>query len=73
MQKTWFITGAGRGLGAAIAKAALRAGERVVATARNLGAITGSVAIRRCDMICADKTNPIPDETDPDASLSTCI
>ena len=33
----------------------------------------GSVAIRRCDMICADKTNPMPDETDPDASLSACI
>jgi NAD(P)-dependent dehydrogenase (short-subunit alcohol dehydrogenase family) len=40
MQKTWFITGAGRGLGAEIAKAALRAGERVAATARNPGAIT---------------------------------
>jgi NAD(P)-dependent dehydrogenase (short-subunit alcohol dehydrogenase family) len=34
MQKTWFITGASRGLGATIAKAALQAGDRVVATAR---------------------------------------
>jgi NAD(P)-dependent dehydrogenase (short-subunit alcohol dehydrogenase family) len=34
MQKTWFITGAGRGLGAEIVKAALLAGDRVVATGR---------------------------------------
>jgi NAD(P)-dependent dehydrogenase (short-subunit alcohol dehydrogenase family) len=36
MNKVWFITGAGSGLGAGIAKAALRAGDRVVATGRNL-------------------------------------
>ena len=35
MQKTWFITGAARGLGAHIAQAALRAGDRVVATGRS--------------------------------------
>src|SRR5580765_2175597 len=34
--KVWFITGAGSGLGTGIAKAALRAGDRVVATGRNL-------------------------------------
>lgn len=34
MAKTWFITGASRGLGLEIAKAALRAGHRVVATGR---------------------------------------
>ena len=34
MSKTWFITGASRGLGVDIAKAALRAGDRVVATGR---------------------------------------
>ena len=34
MSKTWFITGASRGLGVDIAKAALRAGDRVVATSR---------------------------------------
>jgi NAD(P)-dependent dehydrogenase (short-subunit alcohol dehydrogenase family) len=36
MSKVWFITGAGSGLGAGIAQAALRAGDRVVATGRNL-------------------------------------
>lgn len=35
MEKIWFITGAGRGLGRAIAQAALDAGNRIVATARN--------------------------------------
>ncbi len=34
MHKTWFITGASRGLGVEIAKAALRSGDRVVATGR---------------------------------------
>jgi NAD(P)-dependent dehydrogenase (short-subunit alcohol dehydrogenase family) len=36
MSKVWFITGAGSGIGAGIAKAALRAGASVVATGRNL-------------------------------------
>src|SRR5262249_52397466 len=35
MQKTWFITGASRGLGAEIVKAAVQAGDQVVAAARN--------------------------------------
>jgi NAD(P)-dependent dehydrogenase (short-subunit alcohol dehydrogenase family) len=36
MSKIWFITGAGSGIGAATAVAALKAGDRVVATGRNL-------------------------------------
>lgn len=36
MSKVWFITGAGSGIGAGTAKAALAAGDRVVATGRNL-------------------------------------
>lgn len=35
MSKVWFITGAGSGIGAATARAALGAGDRVVATGRN--------------------------------------
>ena len=34
-KKVWFITGAGRGMGIDIAKAALAAGHAVVATGRN--------------------------------------
>ena len=37
--KTWLITGAGRGMGADIAKAALAAGRDVVATGRNPDAV----------------------------------
>src|SRR4029077_13879271 len=40
MSKVWFITGAGRGMGADIAKAALAAGNRVVATGRNIDKVT---------------------------------
>ena len=37
MRTVWFITGAGRGIGAGTAKAALQAGDRVVATGRPRG------------------------------------
>ena len=36
MSKVWLITGAGSGIGRGIAKAALKADDRVVATGRNL-------------------------------------
>ena len=36
MRKVWFITGAGSGIGAGTVKAALAAGDRVVATGRNV-------------------------------------
>ena len=40
MSKVWLITGASRGLGLAMAKAALKAGDSVVATARDPAAVT---------------------------------
>lgn len=43
MSKVWFITGATRGLGAELAKAALAAGDRVVATGRNIEAVIGKL------------------------------
>src|SRR5438876_3066298 len=39
-QKVWFITGAARGIGTEIAKAALAAGNQVVATGRKPEAVT---------------------------------
>src|SRR6478735_2592765 len=38
-KQTWFITGAGRGMGLEFAKAALTAGHQVVATGRNPDAV----------------------------------
>ena len=40
MSKVWFITGAGRGMGVDFAKAALAAGDRVVASGRNRDAVS---------------------------------
>ena len=42
-KKVWFITGAGRGMGVEIAKAALAAGNAVVATGRNTDAVAKAV------------------------------
>jgi NAD(P)-dependent dehydrogenase (short-subunit alcohol dehydrogenase family) len=42
-KKIWFITGAGRGMGVDIAKAALAAGDAVVATGRNPDAVAEAV------------------------------
>ncbi|MFF9567394.1 SDR family NAD(P)-dependent oxidoreductase [Streptomyces sp. NPDC014685] len=39
--RTWFITGASRGLGRAFTEAALFAGDRVVAVARDIGPLAG--------------------------------
>jgi NAD(P)-dependent dehydrogenase (short-subunit alcohol dehydrogenase family) len=41
--KVWLITGAGRGLGADIARAALAAGHMVVATGRNADAVSAAL------------------------------
>jgi NAD(P)-dependent dehydrogenase (short-subunit alcohol dehydrogenase family) len=42
-KKTWLITGAGRGMGVDIAKAALAAGHNVVATGRNTATVAEAV------------------------------
>jgi NAD(P)-dependent dehydrogenase (short-subunit alcohol dehydrogenase family) len=58
-RKVWFITGAGRGMGVDIAKAALAAGNAVVATGRNTATVTA--ALGRDDDLLAAKL----DVTDP--------
>ena len=42
MSKVWLITGASRGLGRAFTQEALKAGDRVVATARNSEHLTAA-------------------------------
>jgi NAD(P)-dependent dehydrogenase (short-subunit alcohol dehydrogenase family) len=44
MRKVWFITGAGRGIGAQVATAALEAGDRVVVTGRNAAQLAQTYA-----------------------------
>jgi NAD(P)-dependent dehydrogenase (short-subunit alcohol dehydrogenase family) len=58
---TWFITGANRGLGLEIARAALEAGDQVVATARNpeslltvLGDFGDRLAVAPLDVTASD-------------------
>jgi NAD(P)-dependent dehydrogenase (short-subunit alcohol dehydrogenase family) len=55
----WFITGAGRGLGADIAKAALAAGHRVVATGRDTAKVAAAAG-ESADLLVAklDITSP---------------
>jgi NAD(P)-dependent dehydrogenase (short-subunit alcohol dehydrogenase family) len=43
MSKVWFVTGAGRGMGTDIARAALDAGHKVVATGRNTDKVAQAV------------------------------
>src|SRR3982750_4841720 len=52
-KKVWLITGAGRGLGVDIAKAALAAGHAVVATGRDATKV--AAAIGDCDSLLAIK------------------
>ncbi|MDP4300611.1 SDR family oxidoreductase [Leptothrix discophora] len=57
-QKIWFITGAGRGLGVDLAKAALAAGHAVVATGRDPSKVAAAVGAHQ-DLLCLalDVTN----------------
>ena len=59
-KKVWFITGAGRGMGTDIAKAALAAGHAVVATGRNPEKVTQAVGASE-DLLAVKL-----DVTDPD-------
>jgi NAD(P)-dependent dehydrogenase (short-subunit alcohol dehydrogenase family) len=58
-KKVWFVTGAGRGMGLGIAKAALGAGHAVIATGRNTDRL-GAALEARDDLLVVplDVTNP---------------
>lgn len=63
MSKIWFITGASRGLGSEIARAALAAGDRVVATSRSAAAVTRALGASE-NLLTLDL-----DVTQPDQSV----
>ena len=65
MQQTWFITGSSRGLGRALVRAALEAGDLVAATARRPDQLADLVAE------FGDRVQPVRlDVTDPAAARS---
>ena len=59
-KKVWLVTGAGRGMGVDIAKAALAAGNAVVATGRRPEAVERALGGARDDLLVVelDVTNP---------------
>jgi NAD(P)-dependent dehydrogenase (short-subunit alcohol dehydrogenase family) len=60
MSKVWFVTGASSGIGTGVVRAALEAGDRVVATARNvekLRSALGQPASDRLALVPLDVTN----------------
>ena len=69
-KKVWFITGAGRGMGIDIAKAALNAGHSVVATGRNPDAITA--ALGEADESLAVKLD-VTDSADAEAAVQAAV
>jgi NAD(P)-dependent dehydrogenase (short-subunit alcohol dehydrogenase family) len=69
-QKVWFITGAGRGMGLYIAKAALAAGNKVVATGRNTEKVKKAIgSSENLLVVKLDITNP----ADAEAAVSATI
>ena len=69
-KKVWFITGAGRGMGVNIAKAALAAGHAVVATGRNPDAVTQSVG--KSDDLLAAKLD-VTSRADAEAAVQLAV
>jgi NAD(P)-dependent dehydrogenase (short-subunit alcohol dehydrogenase family) len=69
-KKVWFITGAGRGMGVDIAKAALAAGHAVVATARNTD--TASAALGQDDDLLVVKLD-VTDPADAEAAVNSAV
>ena len=70
-KKVWLITGAGRGLGVDIAKAALATGDAVIATGRDPAKVTG--ALGNHDNLLAtrlDVTRPQDAQTAVDAAVA---
>jgi len=69
-KKVWFITGAGRGMGVDIAKAALAAGYRVAATGRNIEKVTQAIG-ESADLLVVklDVNNP----ADAEAAVTSVV
>jgi NAD(P)-dependent dehydrogenase (short-subunit alcohol dehydrogenase family) len=70
MSKVWFITGAGRGMGSDIARAALDAGYKVVATGRNTNKVMQAIGpYDNLLVVKLDVTNPSDAESGVKAAV----
>ena len=69
-KKVWLITGAGRGMGVDIARAALAAGDAVVATARKADSVTA--ALGEHDDLLAVKLD-VTDPADAEAAVKATV
>jgi NAD(P)-dependent dehydrogenase (short-subunit alcohol dehydrogenase family) len=69
-KKVWFVTGAGRGMGVDIARAALAAGHAVVATARNTDTLT--TALGHHDDLLTGKLD-VTDPADAEAAVMAAV
>ena len=70
MSKAWFITGAGRGMGLEIAKAALAAGHKVVATGRDTDKVARALGEAKDLLIVRlDVTSP----TDAESAVKATV
>jgi NAD(P)-dependent dehydrogenase (short-subunit alcohol dehydrogenase family) len=69
-KNVWFITGAGRGLGVDIAKAALTAGHAVVGTARNAESVTKALG-EHDDLLAVDLD--VTDLTAAEAAVAATV
>ncbi|HEY5464202.1 MAG TPA: SDR family NAD(P)-dependent oxidoreductase [Hanamia sp.] len=69
-KKVWLITGAGRGMGVDITKAALAAGDKVVATARNIDSVVKAIgAAENLLVVKLDVTK----QTDAEAAANAAV
>lgn len=72
MSRTWFITGASRGIGAEIARAALASGDKVVATGRDRAQIEKTYAADAANVLAValDVTKPEQIQQAVDAAVA---
>lgn len=69
-EKVWLITGAGRGMGVDITKAALAAGDKVVATGRNVNSVVKAIGeAKNLLVVKLDVTS----EADAEAAVKSAV
>ena len=69
MSKVWFVTGANSGIGEGIVKAVLRAGDRVIATGRNMAKLETAFADEAQDDLALVRLD-ITDRAQADAAIA---